>query len=71
MSEQAISEQTRKGTPNAQKRIYVNAQQLPVHCPMPEDSLWNSHPKVYIPLAENKTGSVKCPYCGTEYVLSN
>ncbi len=40
---------------------------LPLHCPMPESSLWNSHPRVFLPIEE--TGKAKCPYCGTEYVL--
>jgi uncharacterized Zn-finger protein len=30
--------------------------------------LWNSHPKVYLPIAE--TGEAKCPYCGAEYYLA-
>jgi uncharacterized Zn-finger protein len=29
--------------------------------------LWNTHPKVFLDVA--KTGSAKCPYCGTEYAL--
>jgi uncharacterized Zn-finger protein len=29
--------------------------------------LWNSHPKVYLPVAA--TGEAKCPYCGAQYVL--
>ena len=27
--------------------------------------LWNSHPKVFIPVEE--TGEAKCPYCGAQY----
>jgi uncharacterized Zn-finger protein len=42
---------------------------LPIHCPMPGTSLWNSHPRVYIPVEE--TGSAKCPYCGCEYILKD
>ena len=30
-------------------------------------ALWNGHPKVFLDVA--KTGSAKCPYCGTEYAL--
>ncbi len=41
---------------------------LPVHCPMPGTSLWNSHPRVYIPLGDGTT-EAKCPYCGTLYKL--
>jgi uncharacterized Zn-finger protein len=34
---------------------------------MPGMYLWNSHPKVFIPVAE--TGEAKCPYCGAQYRL--
>lgn len=40
---------------------------LPLHCPRPEDSLWNSHPRVYVPVED--TGHARCPYCGTEFVM--
>ncbi|MGB0133780.1 zinc-finger domain-containing protein, partial [Dokdonella sp.] len=32
--------------------------------------LWNSHPKVFLPI-EEQGGSAKCPYCGAEYILEN
>lgn len=40
-----------------------------VYCPSPKADmkLWNSHPKVYLDVS--KTGSAKCPYCGTEFTL--
>ncbi len=47
----------------------IKSDQLPLHCPLPEMSLWNQHPKVYIPL--DKNGSGKCPYCGTDYILED
>ncbi len=53
--------------PNAQNHYEVNASDLPLSCPMPGMSLWNSHPKVYLPI--EKTGEAKCPYCGAEFVL--
>lgn len=40
---------------------------LPVHCPMPGTTLWDSHPRVYIPLDEQT--EAKCPYCGAVYKL--
>ena len=52
---------------NAQNRYEVTAADLPVHCPMPGMSLWNSHPRVYLPLEE--VGEARCPYCGALYVL--
>ena len=52
---------------NARNRYEVTAADLPLHCPMPGMSLWNSHPRVYLPLAE--TNEARCPYCGAVYVL--
>ncbi len=55
-------------TPNAKTAVEIKSADLPVHCPMPGSSLWNSHPQVYIPLAEN-CGEARCPYCGTLFKL--
>jgi len=52
---------------NAENTYEVTESDLPLHCPMDGMSLWNSHPKVYLPV--EKTGSAKCPYCGAEYHL--
>ena len=52
---------------NAQHRYEVRPADLPLSCPMQGMYLWNSHPKVYLPIQE--TGSGKCPYCGAEYYL--
>ena len=54
-------------TPNAQTRYEVTAADLPLHCPMPGMSVWNSHPRVFLPIED--TGEAKCPYCGAEFVL--
>ncbi len=54
-------------TPNAQHRYEVREDDLPLSCPMPGMYLWNSHPKVFLPIAE--TGSTRCPYCGAQYLL--
>ncbi|MGE3920456.1 MAG: zinc-finger domain-containing protein [Gammaproteobacteria bacterium] len=48
------------------KREITNAD-LPLSCPMPDQTLWNAHPRVYLPIEE--TGHEICPYCSTEYVL--
>jgi uncharacterized Zn-finger protein len=53
--------------PNAQNRYEVTAADLPLSCPMPAMSLWNSHPRVYLPIAQ--TGQARCPYCSAEFVL--
>lgn len=52
---------------NASKTYEVEPSDLPLSCPMPEMTLWNSHPRVYLPIEQ--TGSAKCPYCGAEYTL--
>jgi uncharacterized Zn-finger protein len=63
----ASPSKTKEIPPNAQNRYEVTAADLPVHCPLPGMSLWNSHPRVYLPLAE--AGEARCPYCGALYVL--
>jgi len=55
--------------PNAQKVYEVSRADLPVSCPLPDMMLWNSHPKVYLPI--EATGRAKCPYCGADFVLVN
>jgi uncharacterized Zn-finger protein len=52
---------------NAARHYDVELSDLPLACPMPEMVKWNSHPRVYLPIAA--TGSAKCPYCGAEYTL--
>lgn len=59
--------QERTATPNDRSRYQVMRDELPLHCPLPRMSLWNSHPQVYLPI--EATGEAKCPYCGTEFVL--
>ena len=36
---------------------------------MPGMYLWNSHPKVYLPIEES--GHAKCAYCGAQYELAD
>jgi uncharacterized Zn-finger protein len=54
-------------TANAQSEYEVSRQDLPLSCPMPGQKLWNSHPRVYLPIEE--TGTASCPYCGARYRL--
>jgi uncharacterized Zn-finger protein len=54
-------------TDNRQRRIEVTAADLPLHCPMPANLLWNAHPRVFLPI--EATGEALCPYCGTQYTL--
>jgi uncharacterized Zn-finger protein len=57
---------------NAQMRYEVTRSDLSddmrLSCPMPGMRLWDSHPKVYLPIVEDGGESV-CPYCGAHYIL--
>jgi uncharacterized Zn-finger protein len=53
--------------PNAQNQYEVTPEELPLSCPTPQMFLWNSHPRVYLAIAD--TGWAKCPYCGAEFFL--
>ncbi|MEM9172836.1 MAG: zinc-finger domain-containing protein [Pseudomonadota bacterium] len=54
---------------NTQTQYVVGRADLPLSCPMPGTGLWNSHPRVYVPV--EVTGEAKCPYCGALYVLED
>jgi uncharacterized Zn-finger protein len=66
MAQSDVSEDT-PIQPNARNCYRVTEADLPLSCPMPGMSLWNSHPRVFIPV--EATGEAKCPYCGAEYIL--
>lgn len=53
--------------PNAQTLVEVTLDELPIHCPTSDSSLWDSHPRVFIPL--NDSPEARCSYCGTVYRL--
>ena len=54
---------------NAQTCYEVHRSDLPLSCPLPSMALWNSHPRVYLPI-ENEPGcEIDCPYCGAHFVL--
>ena len=54
-------------TANAERVYKITRADLPLHCPLPSMYLWNSHPKVYLPV--EVTGEAKCPYCSSTYRL--
>jgi uncharacterized Zn-finger protein len=51
------------------QRYEISRQDLPLSCPPSDKRIWDAHPRVYLPIEE--TGSVQCPYCGAEYVLTD
>lgn len=54
---------------NTESSYRVQRKDLPLSCPTPDMVLWNSHPRVYLPIEE--TGSAKCPYCGADFYLED
>ncbi len=63
------SKETKEIQANAQNRYEVTRADLPLSCPMPGMTLWNSHPRVYLPI--EASGEERCPYCGAVYVLKD
>ncbi|HKJ16567.1 MAG TPA: zinc-finger domain-containing protein [Xanthomonadales bacterium] len=54
-------------TASTKEEYEVTREDLPLSCPMPDQKLWNSHPRVYLPIG--KSGKERCPYCGAIYRL--
>ncbi len=52
---------------NTELEYEVSRADLPLSCPTLEQKLWNSHPRVFIPIEE--TGTAICPYCSARYRL--
>ncbi len=52
---------------NTQRQVEIEQGDLPLHCPMAGDTVWNAHPRVFLPIEEK--GEALCPYCGTLYKL--
>ncbi len=52
---------------NKQKQVEVTAADMPLHCPLASQKLWDSHPRVFLPIGDD--GAALCPYCGTRYIL--
>ncbi len=58
---------TQKKQANEQKVYEVTLDQLPLACPGRDMAVWNSHPRVFLPI--EKTGEAVCEYCGAKYIL--
>ena len=68
MQDPMMSQEEKLLQPNTKNFYEVTTADLPLSCPMPAMYLWNSHPKVYLPIEE--TGSAMCPYCSASYQLN-
>ncbi|MEN1926520.1 zinc-finger domain-containing protein [Luteimonas sp. MJ293] len=53
---------------NARQTYEVRRSELPLSCPLPSMAVWNSHPRVYLPI-EDDGGETSCPYCSAHFVL--
>lgn len=49
------------------RTVEITADDLPLHCPRPNDPLWCQHPRVFLDVTHG--GEATCPYCGTRYVF--
>ena len=58
-------------TPNTQQRVELTRKDLPLHCPTPDTTVWNSHPRVFLDILDAADHRISCPYCGTEYHLKD
>lgn len=54
-------------TASTENEYEVRRIDLPLSCPTAGQKLWNSHPRVYLPIEQ--TGFASCPYCGAQYRL--
>ena len=52
----------------AAPRYEVTPDDYPVHCPADDMSLWNAHPRVYIPVYD-VGDEARCPYCSALFVM--
>ena len=53
----------------AAQTYHVDKQMLPLSCPTEEMTLWNAHPRVFLPI--EATGKAICHYCGTHFILKD
>jgi len=69
VSRDAITERSENIPANTKHTYRVTSRDLPLSCPMPGMELWNSHPRVYLPIEE--TGEAQCPYCSAKFILTD
>ena len=67
----AESARTPSTTAKPQQRHEVHRADLPLSCPTPQMALWNSHPRVYLPIQDEPGHRAQCPYCVAIYQLIN
>ena len=55
----------------SQRRYEITQADLPLSCPQRDERVWDAHPRVYLPIEDEATGTIVCPYCSAEYILKN
>lgn len=68
-SERRSWEDPKLTTSNAQQSVTIKRGDLPLYCPLPGTTLWNSHPRVFLEIESR--GEAQCPYCGTRFTLAD
>ena len=69
MLENSVMSEAKETIASTEKIYEVTKKDTPLCCPMPDMRLWDSHPRVYLPITE--TGREVCPYCGAVYILKD
>ncbi len=64
-----MTEQASQNKACTRRRQEITQRDLPLSCPPRTDRVWDAHPRVYLPI--ETIGAVVCPYCDTEYVLTD
>ncbi len=69
VTHQTDASNTSLETASTDKSYQISREELPLSCPTPGQKLWDSHPRVYLPIEE--TGEASCPYCSAHFTLVN
>jgi uncharacterized Zn-finger protein len=57
-------------SPSCREKVYeIGWEDLPLSCPTPEMTVWNAHPRVFLPI--HRSGEATCSYCGSRFVLKD
>lgn len=51
------------------RHYHITHADLPLSCPFRDESVWDAHPRVYLPI--EASGHYICPYCSAEYTLKD
>jgi uncharacterized Zn-finger protein len=69
--ESVVHKKTESDQACTKRRYEITQADLPLSCPSRDERVWDAHPRVYLPIEDEKTGTIVCPYCSAEYVLKH